>query len=134
MKKTTVLVQGILVAALLTTSFAHSQTAPSADPLFKAIQSLDTQLFDAYNHCDLEKFGSLLSSTTTSAMSSPPDSKKSTCHCGSPSDPIRVRTRTRCARRARPLPTESVAMAATRREKSTKPGGGFASDGGTDRW
>ena len=30
------------------------------DPLFQTIQSLDAKLFDAYNHCDLEKFGSLL--------------------------------------------------------------------------
>src|SRR6478672_6602542 len=60
MKMTTVLAQAVLVAALLTTSFVHSQTAPSTDALFKTIQSLDTQLFDAYNHCDLEKFGSLI--------------------------------------------------------------------------
>src|SRR4051794_21507024 len=60
MKTTTVLAQAALVAALLTTPFAHSQTAPSPDALFKTIQSLDTQLFDAYNHCDLEKFGSLI--------------------------------------------------------------------------
>ena len=38
----------------------HAQTASAPDPLFQTIQSLDTQLFDAYNHCDLEKFGSLL--------------------------------------------------------------------------
>jgi hypothetical protein len=37
----------------------YSQAAPS-DSLFKTIQTLDTQLFDAYNHCDLEKFGSLI--------------------------------------------------------------------------
>ena len=60
MKKVTVLVQAVLVAALLTTAFAHSQTAPSPDALFKTIQSLDTQLFDAYNHCDLDTFGSLI--------------------------------------------------------------------------
>jgi ketosteroid isomerase-like protein len=60
MKMTTVLAQAVLVAALLSTSFAHSQTAPSPDALFKTIQSLDTQLFDAYNHCDLDKFGSLI--------------------------------------------------------------------------
>jgi len=59
MKKTTFLLPAVLVAALLTTSFAYSQAAPS-DSLFKTIQTLDTQLFDAYNHCDLEKFGSLI--------------------------------------------------------------------------
>jgi hypothetical protein len=59
MKKTTFLLPAVLVATLLTTSFAYSQAAPS-DSLFKTIQTLDTQLFDAYNHCDLEKFGSLI--------------------------------------------------------------------------
>ncbi|MFT4111762.1 nuclear transport factor 2 family protein [Silvibacterium sp.] len=41
---------------------AKSQTPPaeSPDALFSTIQALDTQLFDAYNHCDLEKFGSFL--------------------------------------------------------------------------
>ncbi len=52
-------------ATLITLLFAavtyiHGQTAPAPEPLFQTIQSLDTQLFDAYNHCDLEKFGSLL--------------------------------------------------------------------------
>ena len=30
------------------------------DPLFRTVQALDKELFDAYNHCDLDKFGSLL--------------------------------------------------------------------------
>lgn len=38
----------------------NAQAATPPDALFQTIQSLDTQLFDAYNHCDLEKFGSLL--------------------------------------------------------------------------
>jgi hypothetical protein len=53
----------LLPVLLLLPSLAqiHAQTVPHGpDPLFKTIQSLDTQLFDAYNHCDLEKFGSLL--------------------------------------------------------------------------
>jgi hypothetical protein len=33
---------------------------PAPNSLFQTIQSLDAKLFDAYNHCDLEKFGSLL--------------------------------------------------------------------------
>jgi ketosteroid isomerase-like protein len=48
-------------------STAHAQAptpvAPVAaehDALFATIQSLDTRLFDAYNHCDLTTFGSLL--------------------------------------------------------------------------
>jgi hypothetical protein len=60
--KKTIALQAALVAALLAAPLAqiHAQTAPAPEPLFQTIQSLDTQLFDAYNHCDLEKFGSLL--------------------------------------------------------------------------
>jgi len=32
---------------------AHAQSKKEPDALFKTIQALDTQLFDAYNHCDL---------------------------------------------------------------------------------
>jgi len=51
-----------LVAALwlAPSALMHAQTAPAPDTLFKTIQSLDAQLFDAYNRCDLEKFGSFL--------------------------------------------------------------------------
>ena len=40
----------------------RAQNTTETDPqvLFKTIQALDTQLFDAYNHCDLDKFASLL--------------------------------------------------------------------------
>ena len=38
----------------------QAQTVTSSDSLLKTIQSLDTQLFEAYNHCDLQKFRSLL--------------------------------------------------------------------------
>jgi hypothetical protein len=63
MKKIFAPLQAVLVTALLAAPLAHihAQNAPSPDPLLQTIQSLDTQLFDAYNHCDLEKFGSLLS-------------------------------------------------------------------------
>lgn len=52
----------LFLTILLITPLAHvrAQAAPAPDPLSQTIQSLDTQLFDAYNHCDLEKFGSLL--------------------------------------------------------------------------
>ena len=61
MKRPTALLQAVLVAALLAASITHLQAqTPASDPLFQTIQSLDTQLFDAYNHCNLEKFGSLL--------------------------------------------------------------------------
>ena len=51
-----------IFTALLAAPLAHihAQAAPAPDPLFQTIQSLDAKLFDAYNHCDLEKFGSLL--------------------------------------------------------------------------
>lgn len=60
--KTFALLPGLVLIALLFAPLAHidAQTAPAPDPLFKTIQSLDTELFDAYNHCNLEKFGSLL--------------------------------------------------------------------------
>lgn len=38
--------------------YAQSPQAPSA--LFQTIQALDTKLFDAYNQCELEKFGAML--------------------------------------------------------------------------
>ncbi len=51
-------------AGFLAVSTAHAQspTQPTQaqDTLFATIQSLDTRLFDAYNHCDLKTFGSLL--------------------------------------------------------------------------
>jgi ketosteroid isomerase-like protein len=46
------------VAAPLTNT--RAQTNPAREQLFQTIQSLDAQLFDAYNRCDLEKFGSLV--------------------------------------------------------------------------
>jgi len=62
MKKTLALLPAFLLTAFVAAPVAHvyTQAAPAPDPLFQTIQSLDTQLFDAYNHCDLEKFGSLL--------------------------------------------------------------------------
>ena len=63
MKKPFALPPAFLLAALLAAPLAHgqAQTRPAASPLFETIQALDTQLFDAYNRCDLEKFGSMLS-------------------------------------------------------------------------
>jgi ketosteroid isomerase-like protein len=62
MKKSFVYLQLFLLTALLAAPppRLYAQATPTPDPLFQTIQSLDTQLFDAYNHCDLEKFGSLL--------------------------------------------------------------------------
>ncbi len=38
---------------------AKAQLAAS-DPLYKTVSGLDTALFDAYNHCDLAKMGSMV--------------------------------------------------------------------------
>ena len=53
--------QVLFTIALFTLPVTRIQAQSTAtDPLFQTIKSLDTQLFDAYNRCDLEKFGSLL--------------------------------------------------------------------------
>ncbi len=42
---------------------ARAQTAkspPAPDTLFQTVAALDTELFDAYNRCDLQKLGSLI--------------------------------------------------------------------------
>jgi hypothetical protein len=63
MKKTVFSIQYFVLITLVAASLAHThaQTAPAPDPLLQTIQSLDTKLFDAYNHCDLKAFGSMLS-------------------------------------------------------------------------
>jgi hypothetical protein len=40
---------------------ARAQSGAAPDPLFQTIQSLDTRVFDAYNHCDLTTLASLVS-------------------------------------------------------------------------
>ncbi len=62
MEKTFAALQALLFAALLFAPLAraYAQAASPPDPLFQTIRLLDTQLFDAYNRCDLEKLGSLL--------------------------------------------------------------------------
>jgi hypothetical protein len=61
MKKPNALLPAVLMTALLAAPIAHVQAQNQAsDPLFQTIQSLDAKLFDAYNHCDLLKFGSLI--------------------------------------------------------------------------
>jgi len=56
----------LLLTAALAASAPHvlaqsSQGLPPADPLYKTIAALDATLFDAYNHCDLAKLGSMVS-------------------------------------------------------------------------
>ena len=49
----------LLSASLLVVQVqAQTHGAPRDSDLFKAIASLDQAVFDAYNQCDLEKFGS----------------------------------------------------------------------------
>ena len=46
-------------------AFAHAQAEQGllhTDPLYKTIAGLDATFFDAYNHCDLQKIGSMVSS------------------------------------------------------------------------
>jgi len=45
----------------LAPSSAGAQSSPTPDPLYQTIQSLDTKLFDAYNHCDLTTIAPLVS-------------------------------------------------------------------------
>lgn len=68
MKKAFVLLLALALLIASPSTRAHAQTAVAAgqaaaapDQLFKTVQSLDTQLFDAYNHCDLATLGSLVS-------------------------------------------------------------------------
>jgi len=48
----------ILSAGLM--ADAHAQATATPDQLFQTVQKLDAELFDAYNRCDLQKFGSML--------------------------------------------------------------------------
>lgn len=48
-----------ILSLLAVPGAAQSQPAPAPeDELFRTIAKLDAEVFDAYNHCDLEKFGS----------------------------------------------------------------------------
>jgi hypothetical protein len=51
----------LLVLLALFSLPADTQSISQPDPLFKTIQSLDTKLFDAYNHCNLETLGAIVS-------------------------------------------------------------------------
>ena len=55
--------RNILLLLSLLALHARAQTAknsPAPDPLFQTVAALDTELFDAYNRCDLQKLGSLV--------------------------------------------------------------------------
>jgi len=49
-----------LLALVLSCAPVHAQSQAQSDDLFKTVQSLDTQLFDAFNHCDLTALGALV--------------------------------------------------------------------------
>ena len=53
----------ILLTFTISASFGAAQSrqgAPVDDPLYKTVSGLDSELFDAYNNCQLEKLGSLV--------------------------------------------------------------------------
>ena len=47
----------LVLLALSSRSAADAQSVAQPDPLLMTIRSLDTELFDAYNHCDLTTLG-----------------------------------------------------------------------------
>jgi hypothetical protein len=51
----------LLVLLVLSGMAADAQSVAQPDPLLMTIQSLDTKLFDAYNHCDLTTLGAMVS-------------------------------------------------------------------------
>jgi len=63
MKKLFLRSTALLFLSLLFWSTARADAQPQQskapeDPLFRTIAALDTAVFDAFNHCDLEKLGS----------------------------------------------------------------------------
>jgi ketosteroid isomerase-like protein len=50
----------LLVVLGLVLSGARAQSNVAPNDLFKTIEALDTELFDAYNHCDLTTISSLV--------------------------------------------------------------------------
>ncbi len=48
-----------LCTALLLSASAQAQL-PNSDPLYQTVSGLDTALFDAYNHCNLARMGSMV--------------------------------------------------------------------------
>ncbi len=60
MKTTFAVVLAFLIAASSLSSAQKQQGLPATDPLYKTVAGLDTELFDAYNNCQLDKLGSLV--------------------------------------------------------------------------
>ena len=64
MRNATLVRLGFLIALPFATCLAHAETPaaiPTGDELTRTIASLDTKVFDAYNHCDLKTFGEYFS-------------------------------------------------------------------------
>jgi hypothetical protein len=51
----------LLVLLVLSSMTADAQSVAQPDPLFMTIQSLDTKLFNAYNHCHLTTLSAMVS-------------------------------------------------------------------------
>jgi ketosteroid isomerase-like protein len=49
------------VMLVLLGAYVHAQSNGPSDTLFQTMQSLDTKLFDAYNRCDLQTLGAMMS-------------------------------------------------------------------------
>lgn len=50
-----------LIALLLSVLPAHAQSSAHSGALFETVRSLDSKLFTAYNHCDLQTLGEMVS-------------------------------------------------------------------------
>lgn len=50
----------VMLVAPFAAASAQQQGLPTSDHLYKTIADLDTRLFDAYNHCDLDTLSSLV--------------------------------------------------------------------------
>jgi ketosteroid isomerase-like protein len=50
----------LLPVLTLMPALSHAQSNSQPEELFKTIQALDTQFFDAYNHCDLTTISSMV--------------------------------------------------------------------------
>jgi hypothetical protein len=58
----------LLVLWTLSSLPSDAQSIAQPDRLFKTVQSLDTKLFDAYNHCDLTTLGATSAITQNRPM------------------------------------------------------------------
>jgi len=61
LKSSVACLSATLLFATFTLPQLHAQAPKPAEPsLRETVQALDTQLFDAYNHCDVEKLSTLV--------------------------------------------------------------------------